>query len=136
MNASRPWLDQLAQATDYRQLEEVFSAMVADAHQPGGGEEDVAGAIDLAIRRLEEERARDATQLNDFQQQYDAFRDQQSGVVGWFKRHLPFTETRRQELSLRGQLSDQQAEILADRYDDYLFTPADGHGPYLPFRGS
>lgn len=115
-NSDPTWLARLSAATDYGQLDELFSQIAAEARRPGADAESLAAAIDMAIRRIEEERARDTAQLAEFQQQYDAFRESQQGMVGWFKRHLPFTETRRQELNLRGQVSDQQSEILADNF--------------------
>ncbi|MFO0911751.1 MAG: hypothetical protein U0795_02235 [Pirellulales bacterium] len=115
-NSDPTWLARLSAATDYGQLDELFSQMAAEARRPGADAESLAAAIDAAIRRIEEERARDTAQLAEFQQQYDAFRETQQGMVGWFKRHLPFTETRRQELNMRGQVSDQQSEILADNF--------------------
>ena len=112
--ASAPdWLDRLSGATDYRQLQTVFSEIVSVAR--GAGEQpELAHSIDEAIRRLEEERARAEVELRDVQTQYESFKQQQSGVIGWFKRHIPFTATRRKELGHRDVVSEQQAEILAD----------------------
>lgn len=107
------WLGRLSAATDYRQLQAVFSEIVQFARQEGDAAE-LARAIDEAIHRLVEERVRDEDELKDVQARYDEFRHEQRGVVGWFKRHLPFTETRRAELGHRDAISEQQAEILAD----------------------
>lgn len=115
MSTEPGWLQQLQQATDYRALQGVLTEIVAQAR----GVTDqtrLAECIDEAIRRLTLERARDEAELRVHQEQYDAFREEQSGVVGWFKRHLPFSETRRQELSHRGTVSDQEAEIRADNF--------------------
>ncbi len=113
MKSTSDWLKKLGRATDYGQLQTLFSELVADANLSAGGTE-MAEAIDEAIRRLEQERLRDEDELQDFQQQYESFKQRQSGVVGWFKRHMPFTETRREELQHRDSVADQHAEILAD----------------------
>ncbi len=107
------WLDRLGQATDYQQLQSIFSEIAFQARQSTDGPK-LASSIDDAIRRIEHERARDQDELADQQQQYDEFKSQQSGVTGWFKRHLPFSETRKQERIHRDTVNDQQAEILAD----------------------
>jgi len=107
------WLPRLSTATDYKQLQSVFAEIVTDAYDGMAGPE-LAEAIDEAVRRLEQERARDEKELAEIQSRYDGFRQQNQGVVGWFKRHIPFTDTRRQELAHRGDVADQQAELLAD----------------------
>ena len=96
------WLDRLDCATDYRALQEIFSEITAAAHagkDPAG----LARSVDEAIRRLEAERASDERELAEIQTRYDTFRDQNKGVVGWFKRHIPFTETRRKESEYKGR---------------------------------
>ena len=113
MTARSDWLERLGRATDYGQLQSLFSELLADANLSARGGE-MAESIDEAIRRLEQERSRDEDELKEFQQRYESFKQQQSGVVGWFKRHIPFTETRRTELGHRDTVADQQAEVLAD----------------------
>ncbi len=113
-SVSQPaWLDRLSSATTYRELSAVFQEIRA---LPGDARNSQlsAQAIDLAIQRMLAERARDEAELTELQSRYQEFRDQQKGVVGWFKRHLPFSETRQQDRSQQAQLSNQQAEILAD----------------------
>jgi hypothetical protein len=107
------WLQRLSAATTYQELQAAFNEIVMQA-QSGVDSARLAASIDEAIRRLEQERARDEQELQEIQARYDAFKQQQSGVVGWFKRHIPFTETRRQEVEHRGDVADQAAEILAD----------------------
>ena len=107
------WLDRLDCATDYRELQEIFSEIAAQA-QAGGEHGELGSHIDEAVRRLEAERARDERDLQEIQARYETFRAENKGVVGWFKRHTPFTETRRQEGEHKGELAQQAAEILAD----------------------
>ncbi len=107
------WLDRLDRATDYRELQEIFSEIASQA-QSGGGHTDLARHIDEAVRRVEAERARDEQELQEIQSRYEAFREENKGVVGWFKRHIPFTETRRQEGEYKGDVAQQAAEILTD----------------------
>ncbi len=113
MSASADWLERLSRATEYRELEAIFSEIAASARVATDGEQ-LAASIDEAIRRLEQERLRDEKELEAFETQYASFKEQQKGVVGWFKRHLPLTETRRQEVEHRDTIADQRAEILAD----------------------
>lgn len=115
MNAERNWLTLLNGATNYVELQNAFDHMSADAQSTNNSDAMIA-SIDEAIRRIEQERARDQSELDGFEAEYDAFKQEQSGVVGWFKRKLPFTETRKKELGHRDTLSDQQAEILADNF--------------------
>ena len=115
MATPQSWLETLDQATSYRELQAAFSKMSAAASTTSDPTA-LAGAIDEAIRRIEQERSRDQAELATFATEYDAFKQQQSGVIGWFKRKLPFTETRRQELQHREAVDDQQAEILADNF--------------------
>ena len=82
--------------------------------QSGKESPELARAIDAAVKRLEEERARDEQELREIQGRYESFREENQGVVGWFKRHIPFTETRKQEKEHVYEVADQQAEILAD----------------------
>lgn len=107
------WLNRLDRATNYRELQEIFSEIAATA-QSGGEHTDLARTIDEAVRRLEAERASDERDLQEVQSRYDSFRQENQGVVGWFKRHIPFTTTRRQEGEFKGDLAQQGAEILAD----------------------
>jgi hypothetical protein len=106
-------LERLNTATTYKDLQEVFSELSSQA-QAGGENADLARTIDEAVRRLEQERTRDEQELRDIQTRYEEFKSDNKGVVGWFKRHIPFTETRKQEVGHREELADQQAEILAD----------------------
>lgn len=107
------WLDRLDRATNYRELQEIFSEIAATA-QSGGEHADLARTIDEAVRRLEAERTSDERDLQEIQSRYDSFRQENKGVVGWFKRHIPFTTTRREEGEFKGDLAQQAAEILAD----------------------
>lgn len=113
MVPSQDWLERLNRAVSYRELQEIFDAM-RTAAETGGGGAGLVASIDEAIRRLEAERARDQQELAEVEASYAAFKDEQRGVVGWFKRHVPFTKTRQQELEHRGSVADQAAEILAD----------------------
>lgn len=110
--SSASLLDRLNQATSYAQLQEVFSELAAQAQSSPDTE--LAHRIDEVVRRLQQERARDEQELREIQSRYESFQQQHQGVVGWFKRHIPFTETRRQEVEHRSEVADQQAEILAD----------------------
>ena len=109
------WLEALQRATNYRELQSVFSQMAAYASASNNAS-DLAASLDEAIRRIEQERSRDSLELEKFASEYDSFKQEQSGVIGWFKRKLPFTETRKQELQHRGAVSQQKAEILADNF--------------------
>lgn len=115
MTTDPTWLQSLQQATTYRQLQEAFDQMSL-AIASRSVQHDAAGLIDEAIRRIEQERIRDQAELAEFNAEYDAFKGENAGVVGWFKRKLPFTATRKQDVELRDQVSDQQAEILADNF--------------------
>ena len=115
MADNQGWLDVLQNATNYRELQSVFSQMAAEANATNDATT-LAASIDEAIRRIEEERSRDKSELENFTAEYESFKQQQSGVIGWFKRKLPFTETRKQELEHRGTVGDQKAEILADNF--------------------
>lgn len=106
-------LERLSTATNYKDLQEIFGELAAQA-KAGGENPELARTIDEAVRRLEQERARDEQEMADIQSRYDNFKSDNKGVVGWFKRHVPFTETRKQEVGHREELGDQQAEILAD----------------------
>ena len=111
----KSWLAVLEQATSYRELQQVFTQMASEANTTSEPLA-LAASIDEAIRRIEQERARDSSELDSFAAEYDAFKSQQSGMIGWFKRKLPFTETRKQELKHRGSVDEQKAEILADNF--------------------
>jgi hypothetical protein len=111
--ASTNWLERLNSATEYRDLQLVFSELAAEARRTSDGS-GLARCIDEAIHRIERERLRDEDELRAFEQEYTAFKEQQSGVVGWFKRHLPFTETRRLEKQHQHTVADRRAEVLAD----------------------
>src|SRR5262249_23017322 len=113
MSNSPLWLERLNRATSYADLQQVFSEILADA-QSGGDNDGLVQSIDEAIRRLEEERDRDQVGLQEVQSQYDSLRESNKGMVGWLKRHLPFTETRRKEHEHRGNVGEQMAEILGD----------------------
>ncbi|MCA9137434.1 MAG: hypothetical protein KDB00_11765 [Planctomycetales bacterium] len=113
MTQDSDWLEQLSGATDYRQLQSIFQRLadsVAQTTDPAG----LVTSIDEAISRIARERTRDDEELRDFESQYEHFKQQQRGVLGWFRRHVPFTETRRQEVQHKEAISDQRAEILAD----------------------
>jgi hypothetical protein len=107
------WLRRLENALDYEALQRAFSDIVAEA-QSGKESPELALAIDSAIKRLEEERASDEQELKGIQERYESFREENRGVVGWFKRHTPFSETRKHEKEHIHEVTEQQAEILAD----------------------
>ncbi|HEV3022197.1 MAG TPA: hypothetical protein VGX76_07005 [Pirellulales bacterium] len=113
MTTSPDWLRRLENALDYEALQQTFSQIVAEA-QSGKESPELARAIDAAIKRLEEERANDERELQEIQGRYESFREENRGVMGWFKRHTPFTETRKHEKEHVHEVADQQAEILAD----------------------
>jgi hypothetical protein len=106
-------LNRLDNVFDYQALQQIFSDLALQA-QAGREDPSLAAKIDDVIRRIEEERAADQRELDEIKGRYDSFQQENRGVVGWFKRHVPFTETRRHDLEHRSELSDQQAEILAD----------------------
>lgn len=115
MQGNPDWLRRLESATDYKSMQDIFSEMAAQAEAQAGAENpELAHCIDEAVRRLEQERARDEAELQQVQAQYQEFQKDNKGVVGWFKRHIPFTETRKQEVGHRDEVADQHAEILAD----------------------
>jgi hypothetical protein len=113
MSQTADWLQRLDGTTNYADLQEIFAQLAA---QTESSREDpqVAAKIDDVIQRLIGERVRDERELNEVQSRYESFKEDNRGVIGWFKRHLPFTATRRQELDHQGELADQTAEILAD----------------------
>lgn len=113
MPVTPDWLQRLAEATDYRDLRGSFSELQLQARSSPDGSA-LAKSIDQAIFRIEQERARDQRELDSFEQQYAAFKNQQSGVTGWLKRHLPFSETRRQDQMHQRTMADQVAEVCAD----------------------
>ena len=115
MSASRDWLATLDQATTYRELQSAVSQMFAEASSTSDSTA-LAAAIDEAIQRVEKERARDQAELDSDTADYDAFKQQQSGVMGWLKRKMPFTETRRQDVQHREAIDEQKAEVLADNF--------------------
>ena len=107
------WLERLNEATEYRELQAVFSEMAAAARSAEQGAE-AAASIDEAIYRIQQESLQDEKQLDEAREDYQSFKKQQRGFVGWLKRHLPFTETRRREKRHTQAVSDQEAEVLAD----------------------
>jgi hypothetical protein len=115
MSETKDWLARLDQATSYRELQSAVSQMFAAANSTNDSAA-LAAAIDEAIRRIENERARDQAELKSDTADYDAFKQQQSGVLGWLKRKMPFTETRRQDVQHREAIDEQKAEVLADNF--------------------
>ncbi len=109
------WLVSLRDATDYSQLQALFNAMELEAKH-NSDPAAMAVWIDEAIRRIEMEKVRDTVELERFTEEYDAFKKEQSGALGWLKRKLPFTETRKKELGHRENVHDQTAEKLADGF--------------------
>ena len=132
MAAETDWLDRLDNVFDYQALEQLFSDLAAQA-EAGREDPGLAAKIDDCIRRIEEERASDQRELEQIKERYETFQQENRGFVGWFKRHVPFTETRRQDIQHRSELSDQQAEVLADNLviaraqmlKERLLAPAD-----------
>lgn len=113
MSAPTDWAVRLDQALDYQALRQAFDE-IARLAEAGREDPALAHTIDEAVRRIERERASDQSELTEIQSRYEAFRGDHRGVMGWFKRHLPFSETRRAELQHREEVADQVAEILAD----------------------
>ncbi len=109
------WVERLATTVDFRQLREVYDQMAATV-QTGGDSQAIVAAIDDAIRRLVQEKARDKAELEEVRTAYDGFKAEQAGFFGWIKRHVPFGATRSKELAHRSTISDQEAEILADNF--------------------
>lgn len=109
------WVERLATAVDFRQLREVYDQMAATV-QTGGDSQAIVAAIDDAIRRLVQEKARDKAELEEVRTAYDGFKAEQAGFFGWIKRHVPFGATRSKELAHRSTIFDQEAEILADNF--------------------
>lgn len=115
MSENKDWLARLNQATTYRELQSAVSQMFADASSTND-ETAISTAIDEVIRRIEHERLRDQAELDSNAADYDVFKQQQAGVLGWIKRKMPFTETRRQEVQHREAVDEQKAEVLADNF--------------------
>ena len=113
MPATSDWLHLINDALDYQALQQAFSEIAARA-QNAADDPELAQAIDEAVRRIEQERAADERELSEIQERYATFQQENRGLTGWFKRHIPFTETRRQDVRHRTEVADQQAEILAD----------------------
>lgn len=113
MSTETDLLDRLDNVLDYKALQNLFSDIAAQA-QAAREDAGLARKIDNCIRRIEEERASDQRELEEIKGRYETFQEENRGVVGWFKRHVPFTESRRQDVHHRSELADQQAEILAD----------------------
>ncbi len=115
MSKTRDWLTTLNQATTYRELQSAVTQMFADASSTNDTTA-LSAAIDEAIRRIEQERVRDQAELESDTAEYDAFKQQQAGVLGWIRRKMPFTEARRQDLQHREAVDEQKAEVLADNF--------------------
>jgi hypothetical protein len=113
MAAGADWLDRLDNVFDYQALARLFSDL-AERAEAEREDPDLAAKIDDCIRRIEEERASDQRELEEIKQRYETFRQENRGFVGWVKRHVPFSETRRQDVEHRSELADHQAEVLAD----------------------
>ncbi len=113
---SPQWLERLNQATEYRELNVVFSDIAANARSSTPNDVELAKCIDLAIGRIQQESLRDEQQLKTAETEYQAFKEQNSGLLGWLRRHLPFTEARRREKRHNQAVADQRAEILADQF--------------------
>lgn len=113
MSTETDLLDRLDNVFDYKALQDLFSDIAAQA-QVAREDAGLARKIDDVIRRIEEERASDQRELEEIKGRYQTFQEENRGVVGWFKRHVPFTEARRQDVHHRSELADQQAEVLAD----------------------
>jgi hypothetical protein len=113
MATDTDWLDRLDNVFDYQALQKLFGE-IADRAVAEREDTGLAKKIDEVIRRIEEERAADQTALDEIKGRYETFQQDNRGFVGWFKRHLPFSEARRQDVHHRSGLADQQAEVLAD----------------------
>ena len=66
------WLKQLDQATEYRQLHVVFSEISANA-RGASNDPELAGCIDQAIGRIQQESLRDEDDLRRAEQDYQAY---------------------------------------------------------------
>jgi hypothetical protein len=113
MSLGTDWLHRLDNVFDYQALQQLFAEIAAQA-QAEREDAGLAKKIDDVIRRIEEERSSDQRELDQIKTNYETFQQDNRGVVGWFKRHIPFTEARRQDVQHRAELADQQAEVLAD----------------------
>lgn len=111
----RWWLQRLERRTEYSELRQMYEQVAKDAHAPPDPAS-VVTSIEQAIRLIGRESVRDQGDLASFEQDYEEFRDKERGVAGWIRRHLPFTETRRQDKAHRGEIEDQQAELRANLF--------------------
>lgn len=109
------WLRRLERRTEYTELRQIHEQIVKDARAPVDRAALVA-AIEQAIGLIGRESVRDRGDLDAFEQAYDDFRDKERGMVGWLRRHLPFTETRRKDKEQRGEIEEQQAELRANLF--------------------
>ncbi len=109
------WLERLSRASNYRDLQEVFDSMMADATSQTDPIE-FSRQIDEAISRLERERTFDQEELTATQSDYAEFRKDKSGFVGWLKRKMPFSETRKQEKQHLEAIEEQQIEVTVDNF--------------------
>ncbi len=129
-NMSPQWLERLNQATEYRDLQSVFAEIAADARSVTDSAQ-LAASIDEAIYRIQRESLRDEQELAALRGEYETFKQQHKGVIGWLKRHIPFTETRRREKHHTQTVSVQEAEVLAD---NLIIALADDQGAGTPSR--
>lgn len=115
MSGLNSWLDRLNSATNYRELQSIFTQLESEAKKLQDSVP-IAQGIDEAIQRIEQERNRDRSTMEEMNGQYEAFKQEHAGIVGWFRRKIPFTATRKQELEHRESVNEQEAEILADNF--------------------
>ena len=109
----KSWLRRLERRTEYSELREIHDQIAEDARAPDDPAALVVG-IEEAIRLIGRESVRDRGDLASFEEAYGEFREKERGVVGWLRRHVPFSETRRKEKERRGEVEDQQAELRAN----------------------
>ncbi len=110
---SAAWLERLSSSTTYAELQTLFESIAGEA-RTADDPRAIAAALNEAVVRIERERERDEEELHAFEDEYAAFQSDQRGVLGWLRRHVPFTATRRREKAHQETLADQRAEILGD----------------------
>ena len=107
------WLARLERPTTYTELHGLYKEM-ADAVGVASGDAALEAQLAEAIRRIGRESVHDQKIHDDYEQAYVDFKEKESGVVGWLRRHLPFTETRRKDKEHRADIEDKHAELLGN----------------------
>ena len=107
------WLTRLERPTTYPELHALFEEMTQAAEAPTDRSL-LAEQLEEAIRCIGRESVHDQRIYDEYEAAYEAFQEKESGVVGWLRRHLPFTETRQKDKAHRADLRSQQAELLGN----------------------